>query len=119
MWPKQPADAVAADLPITFLQLPWTLGRGFFSCDQLTRAHYFGKEFLEKLLDEPGCAGLRIYQAIDDAGIGRVVLVGVDEKGNDLLPRKDDGTLLVDTDEAADALLRCPDQCGQNSPLMQ
>lgn len=87
------------------------------SGDQLTRAHYFGKEFLQALLAEPGCAGLRIYQAIDGAGIGRVVLVGVDEKGNDLLPRKDDGTL--PDDGVGETPMLCPNQCDPTSPLMQ
>lgn len=47
-----------------------------------------------ELLNEDRCAGLRIYQAVDDTGVGRVVIVGVDDQGTDLLPpRQDDGTL--------------------------
>ena len=89
------------------------------SGDQLTRANYFGKDFLLGLLDEPECAGLRIYQAIDDQGIGRVVLVGVDDKGQDLVPRKDDGTLPDDGDGVGETPMSCPVQCDQDSPLMQ
>jgi hypothetical protein len=89
------------------------------SNDQLTRAHYFGKDFLQTLLAEPECAGLRIYQAIDEEGVGRVVLVGVDEKGKDLLLRKDDGTLPDDDDGVGETSMRCPNNCDQTSPLMQ
>lgn len=89
--------------------------------DQLTRAHYFGKDFLLRLLNEPGCAGLRIYQAIDYHGIGRVVLVGVDEKGQDLLPRKEENGKMLpeESDSVGETPVKCPDDCDSTSPLMQ
>lgn len=88
------------------------------SGNQLTRAHYFGEQFLLGMLNEPGCVGLRIYQAIDDNGVGRAVLVGVDEQGKDLVPPKSDGNL-PDGDEVGETPMSCPDQCDPNSPLMQ
>jgi hypothetical protein len=87
-----------------------------------TLSHDFGRDFLlEMLAEEPSCAGLRFYQAIDDAGVRRVVVVGVDEKGNDLLPRRmSDGTLPDnDGDQVGETPNRCPDNCDPNSPLMQ
>ncbi|MBC6607252.1 hypothetical protein H8B13_10520 [Hymenobacter sp. BT188] len=87
-----------------------------------TLSHYFGKDFLLGMLNEkPECAGLRFYQAIDDLGVGRVVVVGVDDKGNDLLPhRMSDGTLPDDGDGAVgDTPMGCPENCDPNSPLMQ
>lgn len=86
---------------------------------QLTRAHYFGKAFLESLLDEPACAGLRFYQAIDDHGVGRVVVVGVDDQGNDLLPRKGQGDHPNDDGGVGETPEKCPANCDPNSPLMQ
>jgi hypothetical protein len=87
-----------------------------------TLSHYFGRDFLLAMLNEkPECAGLRFYQAIDDAGVGRVVIVRVDAQGDDLLPhRKSDGTLPNDeVEQVGETLMTCPEQCDPNSPLMQ
>jgi hypothetical protein len=50
------------------------------------KGHFYGKEILTKLLGYPGCVGIRIYHAIDDNNKKQLVLVGADEKGNDLWP---------------------------------
>ncbi len=81
----------------------------------------FGKDFLQTLLAETRCAGLRIYQAIDDEGVSRVVLVGVDDKGKDLLlPIKDDDDPQLDEGgSVGDTPMTCPANCDRTSPLMQ
>ena len=89
--------------------------------DTATLAQYFGKEFLQSILKEDSCAGLRIYQAIDDEGMRRVLVVGVDAQGNDLIgPINEDGSL---PDEGGgvigDTPMSCPSTCDPNSPLMQ
>lgn len=89
--------------------------------DQPTLSHYFGKEFLLGMLNEdPKCAGLRFYQALDDVGVGRVVVVGVDEHGKDLLPpRQSDGTLPDDGgDRTGETPMACPSNCDPSSVLM-
>jgi hypothetical protein len=48
------------------------------------RAHFFGKEILANMLNQPGCMGIRFYHAIDDKGQKTLVLVGTDEKGVNL-----------------------------------
>jgi hypothetical protein len=53
-----------------------------------TRAHFFGKEVLEKILNQPGCMGLRIYYAMDDNSKKQLIIVGADEKGNNMWPSK-------------------------------
>ena len=45
------------------------------------RAHFFGKQILMNILNEPGCVGIRFYHAIDDKGQKTLVLVGADAKG--------------------------------------
>jgi hypothetical protein len=89
--------------------------------DTPTLAQYFGKEFLQRILDENSCAGLRIYQAIDDEGTRRVLVVGVDAKGNDLIgPINEDGTLPDDGGGiVGDTPMSCPSTCDTNSLLMQ
>jgi len=45
------------------------------------RAHFFGKEILTNILNQPGCMGIRFHHAIDEKGQKTLVLVGADEKG--------------------------------------
>ncbi len=44
----------------------------------------FNKAAIAGIMDQSGCVGLRMYFALTDEGKETVVLVGVDEKGNDL-----------------------------------
>jgi len=48
-------------------------------------AEYFGKDALQQVLDEPGCIGLRIYYGQKDDGTPALVLIGVDQSGNDMI----------------------------------
>jgi len=52
-----------------------------------THAFYFGCELFENLLNEPECVGIRIYYAQDDDGSPKMVLIGVDKKGNNILKK--------------------------------
>ncbi len=45
----------------------------------------FWKDYVQKLLDQPGCVALRYYHAQDDKGNPVIVLVGVDGDGNDMM----------------------------------
>ncbi len=47
-------------------------------------AHTFQADQVLKLLQQKGCAALRIYQGLDDKGNRAPVLVGVDDAGKDL-----------------------------------
>ena len=53
-----------------------------------THAFYFGRELFENILNEPGCVGIRVYYAQDDAGNPKMVLMGVDNKGNNILKKQ-------------------------------
>lgn len=50
----------------------------------------FDKEVVLDLLNEPNCAGLRIYNAEADDDTLHFVLVGIDANGNNLLPAEED-----------------------------
>jgi len=52
----------------------------------------FDKEFIQELLNEPGCAGIRIYNSIDDEGQLQFILVGVDKDGKNILPNNEETT---------------------------
>lgn len=61
---------------------------------------------VQELLAQKGCAGMRIYKGRDDAGMDSLVLVGVDEEGNDMV-----GGVLLDWN------LKCPPICGDLNAL--
>lgn len=53
-----------------------------------TKAVYYSLDVYTSLLSQEGCAGIRIYNALDAHGNMTNVLVGVDENGNDLFREK-------------------------------
>jgi hypothetical protein len=74
------------------------------------QAHYFGFEIIKQILSQPGCVGIRMYYAIDDSGEKKLILVGVDSNGENLMPSEngktsDEGNIL------GDYSLPCPDYC--------
>jgi len=82
-----------------------------------TRAHYFGSDIIQKLINEDKSVGIRIYYAIDDQGKKQLLVVGVDENGNDLLPREDGTTNGPDEYFIADQSVPCPIFCSGGGGL--
>ena len=70
------------------------------------KAHFFGKNKLNLILNQTGCVGIRAYYAIDKNGIKQLVFVGVDSSEEDLY----NGVIL-------DRSIPCPNHCGTSSPL--
>ena len=80
------------------------------------RAHFFGKDTLLKVLDQPGCMGIRFYHAIDDEGKKALVFVGADAKGASMWPKASKGAKgkLGGGDgsgSAGDKAITCPPYC--------
>ena len=46
---------------------------------------YVGRNILEQVLAQPGCVGMRFYNAYNEAGEKTLVYVGVTAEGNDML----------------------------------
>jgi hypothetical protein len=44
-----------------------------------------GKEIIEKAFSQPGCVGIRLYDAINEAGNKTLVCVGIDSKGKNII----------------------------------
>ena len=59
----------------------------------------FGRSVLDKILAQPGCAGLRIYHGRNEKGQHALVLLGSDTEGNNL------------TDVIAEEGWPCPPVC--------
>lgn len=68
-------------------------------------AHFFGRDILTELLNQPECVGIRMYYGISGDGKKELVLVAVDQDENDL-------TQLV-----ADISIPCPKACGTQNAL--
>lgn len=64
------------------------------------KAHGFGMNIINQVLDQEGCIGIRIYYAISDSGEKTLVVVGIDGAGNDM----ENGVL-------ADFSAPCPASC--------
>jgi hypothetical protein len=67
----------------------------------------FHRKAYDRILGQPGCVGIRAYPALRDDDRETVVLVGVDEKGSDMLG------------ELAEIAVECPDVCDELSPFAQ
>lgn len=67
---------------------------------------YFSRSIFDKILSQPGCAGVRYYYAKKDDGTATIVLVGVDAGGNDITQ----GVL-------GDDSWPCPPYCGAPNDL--
>lgn len=72
----------------------WTAKYRETEGENATKANFYGREILQKLLDQDGCMGIRIYYAIDENGQKQMVLVGVDAEGNDIIEMIVDGGIV-------------------------
>jgi len=87
---------------------------------------FFWAEGFRDVLDQPGCVGLRYYHGLDDDGQYRIVIVGVDASGADMVkPAKQRASAQAAkaaVGEATAVLLDrswpCPPMCDPNSPLL-
>jgi hypothetical protein len=69
---------------------------------------FFSRSAFDKILAQPGVAGIRYYYAQNNDGTPTVVLVGVDTKGQDIVT----GALM-------EMSVLCPPFCGGGSELAQ
>lgn len=69
-------------------------------------ASLFPREVFERLLAQPGCAGIRIYHGRNDRREHELLLVGVDQAGDDMT-----------TGELFDFGMPCPPYCGGETIL--
>ena len=76
----------------------------------ITKAHFFGKEGVLKLLNTTNCVGIRIYHGLDEKNNKQVFLTAVDSEMNDILPADRKST----SEEGAfilDESYPCPPYC--------
>jgi hypothetical protein len=52
---------------------------------QMPGAQFVGRNILEQILSQPGCIGIKIYNALNEKGERTYVLTGADSNGKDIL----------------------------------
>lgn len=69
------------------------------------RSHYFGRAIISKILDQPGCEGLRVQYAWSDQGEKKLLVYGI-FSGKNIAARSND-----DEEMVADFSFPCPSVC--------
>ena len=49
------------------------------------QSYMVGREIIEKIMAQPGCVGLKFYNAYNEEGQKTLVYVGIDQNGNAIL----------------------------------
>jgi hypothetical protein len=82
--------------------------------DILAKSELFSKEQVEKLLANPGCSQLRVYYGMSQDLKVHALLVGVNDRAEDML----NGSSLTNIEEEViEDAKRCPPDCPPSSPL--
>jgi len=81
-----------------------------------TKAYFYGRETLQAILAQEGSVGIRFYHGIDEKGNRQLVLVGVNTKGEDLLPNEN-YRISSNGYNVFDCSAPCPTVCATESEL--
>lgn len=83
-------------------------------------AHFMGRDIIEKILAQPGIAGIRMFYALNELGLKQLVLTGADDTGKNVLSYSsigDDGKIKKNKGIVAGAARSCPPYCdGSTQP---
>ena len=81
-------------------------------------ASFAGRNIIENILAQPGCTGIRMFNAINDLGVKQLVLVGADKDGNNILSYTtigENGEMIKKKGIVADRNTICPPSCGTST----
>jgi hypothetical protein len=73
-----------------------------------SNSYFIGKDVINQILSQPGCVGIRIFDAINEQGCKTLVYVGIDAKGKSILEIttvSNDGKLAVIKAAVGDQIL--------------
>jgi len=79
----------------------------------------FDRAAFDKLLSNDACKSVRVYFGMDlnAEELVKLIIVGVDENGNDILMAKTEADEETPLDDIIEDGQRCPDTCPPSSPL--
>ena len=85
----------------------------------LPHSETFNREAFDRLMAQPGCAGVRIYYGMDEQLNVHAIVIGVNENNEDLLPSTDSTGSSEPTGEPLilEEAVRCPPNCPEGSVL--
>lgn len=83
----------------------------------LCRSETFDRFEIDTIMGQPGCEKLRIYYGMDETKKIHAILVGVNDKDEDLLPAEIITETYPPVPPIVDNAQRCPDDCPPASPL--
>jgi hypothetical protein len=76
------------------------------------QAHFFGYQLITQILSQTGCIGIRCYYALNDSGVQQLLLVGVTNNGQNILPQSlSAGRTTGGDGTVGDMSLPCPTYC--------
>ncbi len=78
--------------------------------DTSVKAHLIPQVNITQLMESQGCQDIRAYLGLDDNGEAKLMMVAVDENGNDLIDESQGHYIY-------DFTTPCPLDCDVNSPL--
>jgi len=61
-------------------------------------SYHIGRDIIELILAQPGCVGMRFYNALNEEGKKTLVYVGIDASGKDIIKKvavQEDGKLVT------------------------
>jgi len=81
--------------------------------DVIPDSETFNREAIDRLLALPGCVGIRIYTGMDEEFKLRLILVGVDDQGKDLILQSSttENLTAIAEGEVVEDGFRCPPYC--------
>ncbi len=88
----------------------------YASPEIIPNSEMFSKEAIEQVLNQKGCTGLRIYFGMSDDLKLHSILLGVNEKGENIL-RSTNGEALDEEGIILDEAQRCPPFCPDDSEI--
>jgi hypothetical protein len=59
--------------------------KDYYDATGIGTAQFVGKNIIEKILNQPECIGINIYNALNEKGEKTYVLVGLDKENNPIL----------------------------------
>ncbi|HYH14988.1 MAG TPA: hypothetical protein VD794_07205 [Flavisolibacter sp.] len=86
--------------------------------DVIPDSETFDRAAIDRLLALPGCVGIRIYTGMDDEDKLHSILVGVNDKGEDLIiPSNTVGLTAENDGVVVEDAVRCPPHCPTDSEI--
>lgn len=92
------------------------LATAFQNLDILPLSETFERAAIDSILQQQGCAALRVYYGMDANFLVHAIVVGVNESNEDILPSTV-SSLTDPPDIIAEQSIRCPEDCPPSSPL--